>query len=107
VPGGGLDPLTPNSMRRGDTSCGTVLAGGGGWASSPTEGGGSGSRVEPLKANLYRETAFDPLQTLGLFRLVGWGPEAIQVRLSPRHSIMQELAGLPKVKTIIGARLLF
>ena len=28
VPGGGLDPLTPNSMRRGDTSCGTVLAGG-------------------------------------------------------------------------------
>lgn len=40
VPGGGLDPLTPNSMRRGDTSCGTVLAGGGGWASSPTEGGG-------------------------------------------------------------------
>jgi hypothetical protein len=40
VPGGGLDPLTPNSMRRGDTRCGTVLAGGGGCASSPTEGGG-------------------------------------------------------------------
>ena len=63
--------------------------------------------MEPLKANLYRETAFDPLQTLGLFRLVGWGPEAIQVRLSPRHSIMQELARLSKPKTIIGARLLF
>jgi len=29
VPGGALDPLMPNSMRRGDTSRGTVLAGGG------------------------------------------------------------------------------
>jgi hypothetical protein len=40
VPGGALDPLMPNSMRRGDTSRGTVLAGGGGWASCPTDGGG-------------------------------------------------------------------
>jgi hypothetical protein len=40
VPGSGLDPLIPNSMRRGLTSCGAVLAGGGGWASGPTEGGG-------------------------------------------------------------------
>src|ERR1700736_1619538 len=40
VPGGGLDPLTPNSMRRGAPSCGTVLAGGDWWSPSPTEGGG-------------------------------------------------------------------
>jgi hypothetical protein len=40
VLGGTLDPLTPNSMRQGDTGCGSVRAGGGGWASSPIEGGG-------------------------------------------------------------------
>jgi hypothetical protein len=32
VPGGSLDPLTPSSMRHGDTGCGSILAGGGGWA---------------------------------------------------------------------------
>jgi hypothetical protein len=45
VPGGGLDPLAPNSIRRGVTSCGTILAGGGGRASSPTEGAGIGVRL--------------------------------------------------------------
>src|ERR1700736_6078855 len=59
VPGGGLDPLTPNSMRRGDTSCGTVLAGGGGWASSPTEGGGywSAPSSSVPRASAPRENA--------------------------------------------------
>ena len=38
--GGRLDPLTPNSVRRGETICGTVKAGDGGWASSPIEAGG-------------------------------------------------------------------
>jgi hypothetical protein len=35
-----LDPLTPSSIRRGDMLWGAILPGGGGWASSPTEGGG-------------------------------------------------------------------
>jgi hypothetical protein len=43
VPGGIPDPLTPNSMRLGDKGCRNILAGGGGWASSPTEGGGNWS----------------------------------------------------------------
>jgi hypothetical protein len=30
----------PNSIRRGDTLCGTIPAGGGGCASFPTEAGG-------------------------------------------------------------------
>jgi hypothetical protein len=56
VPGGGLDPLMPHSMRRGDTSCGTVLTGSGGWASCPTEGDGywsapSSSALRALHAN--------------------------------------------------------
>jgi hypothetical protein len=38
--GGRLDPLTPNSNCRGETGCGTILAGGGGWASSPIDSGG-------------------------------------------------------------------
>jgi hypothetical protein len=40
VLGGFLNPLTPNSTRHGDTGCGSILAGGGSWASSPTERGG-------------------------------------------------------------------
>ena len=38
--GRSLDPLTPSSIRRGDMLWGAILAGGGGWASSPTDGGG-------------------------------------------------------------------
>ena len=38
--GGWLDPLTPNSIRRGDTLCRTIPAGGGGCASSPADAGG-------------------------------------------------------------------
>src|SRR5215469_9151629 len=38
--GAKLDPLTPNSMRRGDTGCRTSPAGGGGCVSFPIEGGG-------------------------------------------------------------------
>jgi hypothetical protein len=38
--GRSLDPLTPSSIRRGDMLWGAILAGGGGWASSPIEAGG-------------------------------------------------------------------
>jgi hypothetical protein len=37
VPGGGLDPLTPNSMRRGDIGWRTIPAGAGAWASFPID----------------------------------------------------------------------
>jgi hypothetical protein len=30
----------PDSILRGDTVCGTILAGGGGWTSAPIEAGG-------------------------------------------------------------------
>ncbi len=38
--GRSLDPLTLSSIRLGDMVWGAILAGGGGWASSPTDAGG-------------------------------------------------------------------
>jgi hypothetical protein len=45
VPGGGRNPLAPNSMGRGDYELRHHLSRRCGWASSPTEGGGIGVRL--------------------------------------------------------------